>query len=476
MTKINLAISGCMGRMGQQLIKSSRKDRNFKLVSLTENRLINKKFNGIKPQLNSENAFKKANVIIDFTIPKCTFEILKIASKLKKKVVIGTTGFTKKEEDLIKKFSKKIPILKAGNMSLGINLLMYLTEIASASLGDKYLSKIFEVHHKYKKDYPSGTALMLGKGIAVGKNKDFYKLVGKKFLNKKNFPYGNKINFNSIRKGEIIGEHEVKFSNGKEIITLNHEAFDRSLYSEGALTAAKWLNTKKPGLYSMRDLMNFKSMNEIQRAKIVLKILNKIYPTTTIPLDHKNIFTLLISVLLSAQCTDINVNNVTKNIYPKYYKPEHFVKLGKKKIETLIKKIGLFRVKAKNVYNLSKILINKYDGKVPKTFEELEKLPGVGHKTASVVMSQGFGFPAFPVDTHIHRLAQRWGLTNGKNVIQTERDLKKLFPIKFWNKLHLQIIYYGREYCKARECYGISCKICKTCYPNRTKPVITKKA
>ena len=258
MAKINLAISGCMGRMGQQLIKTSRSDKNFNLVTLTENRLINKRFNGIKPQLNSENAFKKANVIIDFTIPKCTFEILKIASKLNKKVVIGTTGFSKKEESLIKRFSKKIPILKAGNMSLGINLLMYLTEIASASLGDKYLSKIFEVHHKYKKDYPSGTALMLGKGIAVGKNKDFYKLIGKKFLNKKTFPYGYKINFNSIRKGEIIGEHEVKFSSGKEIITLNHEAFDRSLYSEGALTAAKWLNTKKPGLYSMRDLMNFK--------------------------------------------------------------------------------------------------------------------------------------------------------------------------------------------------------------------------
>ena len=210
-------------------------------------------------------------------------------------------------------------------------------------------------------------------------------------------------------------------------------------------------------------------MNEIQRAKIILKILNKIYPTTEIPLDHKNIFTLLLSVLLSAQCTDINVNNVTKNIYPKYHKPEHFVKLGKKKI-------GLFRVKAKNIYNLSKILINKYNGKVPKSFEELEKLPGVGHKTASVVMSQGFGYPAFPVDTHIHRLAQRWGLTNGKNVIQTEKDLKRLFPIKFWNKLHLQIIYYGREYCKARECYGIGCKICKSCYPNRKKPIITKKA
>jgi len=258
MAKINLAISGCMGRMGQQLIKTSRSDKNFNLVTLTENRLINKRFNGIKPQLNSENAFKKANVIIDFTIPKCTFEILKIASKLNKKVVIGTTGFSKKEESLIKRFSKKIPILKAGNMSLGINLLMYLTEIASASLGKKYLSKIFEMHHKHKKDYPSGTALMLGKGIAVGKNIDFYKIIGKKFLNKKTFPYGNKINFNSIRKGEIIGEHEVKFSSGKEIITLNHEAFDRSLYSEGALTAAKWLNTKKPGLYSMRDLMNFK--------------------------------------------------------------------------------------------------------------------------------------------------------------------------------------------------------------------------
>ena len=258
MAKINLAISGCMGRMGQQLIKTSRSDKNFNLVTLTENRLINKRFNGIKPQLNSENAFKKANVIIDFTIPKCTFEILKIASKLNKKVVIGTTGFSKKEESLIKRFSKKIPILKAGNMSLGINLLMYLTEIASASLGKKYLSKIFEVHHKHKKDYPSGTALMLGKGIAVGKNIDFYKIIGKKFLNKKTFPYGNKINFNSIRKGEIIGKHEVKFSSGKEIITLNHEAFDRSLYSEGALAAAKWLNSQKPGLYSMRDLMNFK--------------------------------------------------------------------------------------------------------------------------------------------------------------------------------------------------------------------------
>ena len=258
MGKINLAITGCMGRMGQQLIKSVIKDKSTRLVALTENRSINKEINGIKPELNTEKALGKANVIIDFTIPKCTLEVLKIATKLKKKVVIGTTGFTKKEEDLIKKFSKKIPILKAGNMSLGINLLMYLTEITSASLGNNYLSKVFEVHHKHKKDHPSGTALMLGKGIAEGKNKDFYKMIGKKYLNKKKFPYGKKINFNSIRKGEIIGEHEVTFSSGKEIIRLNHEAFDRALYSEGAITASKWIINKKPGLYSMRNLMNFK--------------------------------------------------------------------------------------------------------------------------------------------------------------------------------------------------------------------------
>ncbi len=177
---------------------------------------------------------------------------------LKKKVVIGTTGFTKREENLIKQFSKKIPILKAGNMSLGVNLLMYLTEIASKSLGDSFLSKVYEVHHKHKVDFPSGTALMLGKGIANGKNKKFYNLIGKKYLNKKSFPYSNKINFNSIRKGEVIGEHEVRFSSGKEIIKLNHESFDRVLYSEGALTAAKWLTNKKPGLYTMRDLLNFK--------------------------------------------------------------------------------------------------------------------------------------------------------------------------------------------------------------------------
>ena len=258
MKKINLAISGCLGRMGQQLIKSSKNNKHFKLTALTENRAISKKIAGIKLDINTEQAFKKTDVIIDFTVPNCTLDILKIASKLKKRVVIGTTGFTQKEEALIKKFSKTIPILKAGNMSLGVNLLMYLTEIASKSLNDEYLSKVFEVHHKHKKDYPSGTALMLGKGIADGKNKNLYNLMGKKFLNKKSFPYGKKINFNSIRKGEIIGEHEVTFSSGKEIIKLNHEAFDRALYSDGALTAAKWLINKKPGLYSMRDLLNFK--------------------------------------------------------------------------------------------------------------------------------------------------------------------------------------------------------------------------
>ena len=258
MKKINLAITGCLGRMGQQLVKSSISNKAFKLVALTENKPFNKKIASIKLGLNTIQAFEKTDVIIDFTVPVCTLDILKIASKLKKRVVIGTTGFTKKEEALIKKYSKKIPILKAGNMSLGVNLLMYLTEITSKSLTDDYLSKVFEVHHKHKKDYPSGTALMLGNGIANGKNKMLSKLIGKKFLNKKSFPYGKKINFNSIRKGEIIGEHEVKFSSGKEIITLNHEAFDRALYSEGALSAAKWLINKKPGLYSMRDLMNFK--------------------------------------------------------------------------------------------------------------------------------------------------------------------------------------------------------------------------
>ena len=217
-------------------------------------------------------------------------------------------------------------------------------------------------------------------------------------------------------------------------------------------------------------------MSENRRATIVLRLLNKFYPRVSVPLKHRNLFTLLVSVALSAQTTDINVNKATRKIYPKYNKPEHFIKLGRKKIEKLIRSTGFFKRKAKSVYLLSKQLVEKHGGKVPGNFEDLERLHGVGHKTASVVMSQGFGYPAFPVDTHIHRLAQRWGLTNGKNVVQTEKDLKKLFPKKYWNKLHLQIIYYGREYCKARECYGLSCKICTTCYPKRKKPLITKKA
>ena len=257
MKKINLAITGCMGRMGQKLIQSSRSDKSFKLVAMTENRVIKKKIYGIQPSLNTNKAFKKASVIIDFTVPRCTLEVLKIAVKERKKVIIGTTGFTKKQEKMIKNFSKKIPILKAGNMSLGVNLLMYLTEIASKSLGKKFLSKVYEVHHKNKIDYPSGTALMLGEGIAKGKRTNLHKLIGKKFLNKKSFPYGKKINFNSVRTGSVVGEHEVTFSSGKEIIKLNHESFDRALYSEGALAAAKWILNKKPGLYSMRNLLNF---------------------------------------------------------------------------------------------------------------------------------------------------------------------------------------------------------------------------
>jgi len=256
--KINLTITGCLGRMGQQLIESARKDKRFKISSLTENEAQKKKILGVLPQVNSPEAFKNSDIIIDFTVPKCTLEVLKIAVKQKKRVIIGTTGFTLREENIINKISRKIPILKAGNMSLGINLLMYLTEIASKSLGNNFLSKVFEAHHKFKKDYPSGTALMLGQGIAIGKNKNFHRIIGKKYLNKKKFSYGKRINFNSVRKGKIIGEHEVLFSSGKEIIKLNHEAFDRALYSEGALTAAGWLMKKKPGLYSMRDLMNFK--------------------------------------------------------------------------------------------------------------------------------------------------------------------------------------------------------------------------
>ena len=217
-------------------------------------------------------------------------------------------------------------------------------------------------------------------------------------------------------------------------------------------------------------------MNKNERVKFIEKTLNKIYPSTPIPLNHVNKFELLVAVLLSAQCTDERVNQVTPLLFNKANNPYLMKKVSLNTIYKIVKPCGLGPKKSKAIYDLSRILIEKFNGEVPEDFIELEKLPGVGHKTASVVMSQGFGHPAFPVDTHIHRLAQRWGLTNGKNVVQTEKDLKNIFPKKNWNKLHLQIIWYGREYCKARDCYGITCKICKSCYPNRKKPIINKKA
>ena len=216
-------------------------------------------------------------------------------------------------------------------------------------------------------------------------------------------------------------------------------------------------------------------MKKSERANIVKKLLDKKYPQTPIPLDHKDNFSLLIAVLLSAQCTDERVNQITPKLFAKASTPESMNKLTRDQIYKIIKPCGLGPQKSKAIKNLSNILVNKFNSKVPNNFNDLELLPGVGHKTASVVMSQGFGIPAFAVDTHIHRLAQRWGLTNGKNVKRTEEDLKKLFPESSWNKLHLQIIFWGREYCQARECYGIKCDICKTCYPNRTKPFIHKK-
>ena len=223
-------------------------------------------------------------------------------------------------------------------------------------------------------------------------------------------------------------------------------------------------------------MLHLLAMKKLERATIVKKILDTYYPKTPIPLDHMDTFSLLIAVLLSAQCTDERVNKITPKLFSIAANAESMAKISVNKIYKIIKPCGLGPQKSKAIYELSNILVKKFNGNVPNNFKELEKLPGVGHKTASVVMSQGFGIPAFAVDTHIHRLAQRWGLTNGKNVIQTEEDLKRLFPKKYWNKLHLQIIYYGREYCKARECYGLSCKICTTCYPARKKPITTKKA
>mgnify|MGYP005682694505 FL=1 len=216
-------------------------------------------------------------------------------------------------------------------------------------------------------------------------------------------------------------------------------------------------------------------MKRIEKAQEVSKILNRIYKKVPIPLSHKNKFELVVAVLLSAQCTDERVNQVTPTLFKKANSAIKMTKVPKKTIYNIIRPCGLAPQKSKAIFELSRILVKKFKGKVPESFEELEKLPGVGHKTASVVMSQGFGYPAFPVDTHIHRLAQRWGLTNGKNVVQTEKDLKFLFPKKYWNKLHLQIIFYGREFCQARSCYGLECEICRVCNPKRKTPIKTKK-
>ena len=212
------------------------------------------------------------------------------------------------------------------------------------------------------------------------------------------------------------------------------------------------------------------------RAYFILNRLNEIYPETPIPLHHKNKFELLIAVLLSAQCTDERVNQVTPKLFAIANNAKKMMEIRVKKIASIIRPCGLAPQKSTNISNLSKIIVEKHNSKVPEDFISLENLPGVGHKTASVVMSQGFGYPAFPVDTHIHRLAQRWGLTKGKNVIETEKDLKKLFPKNSWNKLHLQIIYYGRSYCTARGCDGTICEMCKTCYPNRKNPFKANKA
>ena len=216
-------------------------------------------------------------------------------------------------------------------------------------------------------------------------------------------------------------------------------------------------------------------MIKAERAKLVSKILNDYYPETPVPLDHSSVYTLLIAVLLSAQCTDERVNKVTPYLFKLASSPEAMSKISQQKIYEIIKPCGLGPKKSSAILELSNILVDKFSGKIPQDINELEKLPGVGHKTASVVISQGFGIPAFPVDTHIHRLAQRWGLTKGKNVVQTEKDLKKLFPKSDWNKLHLQIIFWGREFCQARECFGIKCEICSSCFPKRTKPFAHKR-
>ena len=226
----------------------------------------------------------------------------------------------------------------------------------------------------------------------------------------------------------------------------------------------------------LHALKSAPSMKKADRVEFIQKRLAELYPNPPIPLDHVDSFTLLIAVLLSAQCTDKKVNEVTPALFQAASTPERMSKLSAAKIQNYIRQCGLAPQKAKAIHGLSNILVDHFDSIVPDNFEDLESLPGVGHKTASVVMAQAFGHPSFPVDTHIHRLAQRWGLTNGKSVVQTERDLKRLFQESTWNDLHLQIIFYGREYCSARGCDGTRCEICKTCFPKRRKPFVSKKA
>jgi 4-hydroxy-tetrahydrodipicolinate reductase len=257
MKKINITITGALGRMGQILINQIVKNKNLKLISLTDLK-VGKKIKGVKIQKNNIEAFKKTEVIIDFSKPKSSIEILRFAKKLNKKVVIGTTGFTKKQEQLIKNYSKKIAIFKSGNMSLGINLLEYITKILSKKIPNNYQVGILDNHHKAKIDYPSGTALMLGNAVANAKNKNLENLKGKIFLNKSGNLQNNKINFFITRKGRTIGKHSVIYNNKIENIELKHTAFSRKLFAEGALNAAIWISKKRNGLFNMQDMLNLK--------------------------------------------------------------------------------------------------------------------------------------------------------------------------------------------------------------------------
>ena len=257
MKKINITITGALGRMGQILINQIVKNKNLKLISLTDLK-VRKKIKGVKVQKNNIEAFKKTEVIIDFSKPKSSIEILRFAKKLNKKVVIGTTGFTKKQEQLIKNYSKKIAIFKSGNMSLGINLLEYITKILSKKIPNNYRVGILDNHHKAKIDYPSGTALMLGNAIANAKNKNLENLKGKIFLNKSGNLQNNKINFFITRKGRTVGKHSVVYNNKIENIELKHTAFSRKLFADGALNAAIWISKKKNGLFNMQDMLNLK--------------------------------------------------------------------------------------------------------------------------------------------------------------------------------------------------------------------------